>query len=386
MAEKKIAIMDIGSKEIRTVVLKTKKNNQFGVISHISNDYAGYMAGEFLEVDKLKQVISQSVLKAQKASKFSFKQLSVALGGEFLLIKTIQAEKIFPARKKMSQLDLDGFIESQNLLKENNSYVLIGCNPISYLIDEQKVSINPVGKKMFSLKAELSYVYADKKIIEVLNAIFQELGMYTVSYIAAPFAEFKSLLNENVRKDNTVIVDVGYISSHILIGRQNGILNLNSFNIGGAHIMADLAEIIKIDYVQAEHLKKNAVLTLAEDSIGGYEVFLKSQFYEVPAKIVSDIIKSRIDQIADLVKNVISNAKIDYPDYLPLFLTGGGISMIKGAKEYLQKCLGRPVEVLETNHIALSKPNQAPLFAIASFCVEKEWEISRGFLAKVLKR
>jgi hypothetical protein len=26
------------------------------------------------------------------------------------------------------------------------------------------------------------------------------------------------------------------------------------------------------------------------------------------------------------------------------------------------------------------------LFAIASFCVEKEWEISRGFLAKVLKR
>lgn len=386
MARKKIAVLDIGSKKVRLLVLKTRANRGFDVLNQTDIAYSGYSEGEFFEPFKLNQAIKEAIFKAQKQTKFVFKELFVGLGGEFLLVKTKNIEKRFNERRKVSQQDLDIIFNEENPLKNNESYILIGCNPLNFLLDNEKNSNNPVNQKVFSLKATLGYVYASKGVIETLNNIFKEIGLHAVSYVSTPFAEFRYLLDENTRKDNTVVVDVGYISSHVVVGRYDGVSHLNSFNIGGGHIMGDLAQIIKIDLEQAEHLKRNAVLTLSDDSIGGYEVFLKGQFYEVPAKIVGDIIKARLSQIAELVKAVIKKSEIEYPDYLPLFLTGGGISMIKGAKEFLQNQLKRPVEVLQVDHVSFWKSNTVPQWALAKLCVEKEWEISRGFLAKLLKK
>lgn len=386
MARKKIAVLDIGSKEIRLFVLKSKSNRGFDVLTQVETAYSGFSEGEFFEPFKLNQVISETILKAQKQSKFYFKELYVGLGGEFLLVKTKEMQKNYNQRRKISQIDLDFIYDEEDPLKNNANYILIGCNPLNFLLDNEKVTTSPLNQKLFSLKANLSYVYANKNVIEKLNEVFKEIGLHAVSYLSSPYAQFRYLLDENVRKDNTVIVDIGYISSHIVIGRYDGVSYLNSFNIGGGHIMGDLAQIIKIDLEQAEHLKRNAILTLSDDSVGGYEVFLKGQFYEVPAKIVSDIIKARISQVADLIKAVLKKSEIEYPDYLPLFLTGGGISMIKGAKEFLQNHLKRPVEILDVEHISFAKPNLVPLWALCKLCMEKEWEISRGFLAKLFKK
>ncbi|MGI5842073.1 MAG: cell division FtsA domain-containing protein [Christensenellales bacterium] len=383
MAKRKIAVMDLGSSEIRTVVLQIKGKKNYEIIGKGIESYAGFLNGKFLESEKLENAIKNSCLKAKKTSKFNFKELYVGIGGEFLIIRAEEVETAFLSIKKITQYDIDTLAEKADKWANNKKYTLISYNPVDFVLDEEKEVAQAVGLKCKTLKAVLSFEYAESEFIKQLNDIFKNVGLSSVNYISAPQAQLKTLLKQEAKKEIAAIVDCGYMSTYVLLGKNNGMLSLSSFNVGGGHLMGDLAKLIKIDFEQAEDLKKKAILTLDEEADGGYEVEIKGQAFEVPAGIVGDVIKARLNMICQLIQKAIDRANVNYPLYFPLFLTGGGISLIKGAKQYLQKELGRPVEILSSSAVALSKPYDSALAALCAYSVQKEIEMSYCFLAKL---
>lgn len=47
----------------------------------------------------------------------------------------------------------------------------------------------------------------------------------------------------------------------------------------------------------------------------------------------------------------------EYPDYLPIYLTGGGLNYLRGIRDYLSRKLGRRIELINPTLPQISKPD-----------------------------
>ena len=374
---KKVSVLDLGSSKIRVAILGINSKD-YNIVGYGECEYAGFCEGEFLEEDSLKYALSMAISNAEASAGFHIKSLYLALPAEFLTIVNKTATLQFDSKKKVLQEDIVLLKDQANDFKYNNDLTLIDVAEIEYIFDNGKKNINPIGQKTEKLTANLSYQLADTKKISLLNKIFEELGLVSVEYLSAPLCQSLYLLDDTIRKDYAILIDCGYITTHVAISKGNGLLYLGCFSVGGGHIMADLAECLKIGYNDAETLKRKLVLSVNDDN----------QEYElpggtkIPAGLASDIALSRIEMICQIIEKSIEMSNINYPKYFPVYLTGGGLSIIKGAKEEISKLLGRNIEIINGNLPQFTRPFSSSLVALCECAYNKTKSTKNSFFSK----
>ena len=378
---KKIAVLDIGSSKIRVAILSTNSKD-YNILGYGESEYAGFSEGEFFEEDALKHVFGMAISNAEASAGLHIKNLYLSLPAEFLTAVNKSATLQFGMKKKVILEDLELLKDQANDFKYNNDLTLIDVSAIDYVLDNGKKTNNPVGQKTEKITANLSYQLADSKKINFLNKIFEELGLLSVEYVSSALCQSIYLLDETIRKDYAMLIDCGYITTHIAISKGKGLAYLGSFSVGGGHIMADLAECLQIGYNDAETLKRKLVLSVTD----------QSQEYELPggatisAVMASDIALSRIQMICQIIEKCIEISNINYPKYFPIYLTGGGLSMMKGAKDEISKCLGRTVEIVNGNSPLFTRPFSSSLVALCQHAVEKSKNVNSSFFARLFKK
>ena len=55
-----------------------------------------------------------------------------------------------------------------------------------------------------------------------------------------------------------------------------------------------------------------------------------------------------------------------FQTFLPIYLTGGGLSKIKGGRDYLAKCLGRNISYGVPNIPGKDKPELASIYSLVN--------------------
>lgn len=378
---KKIAVLDIGSSKIRVAVLSTTAK-AFSIVGYGESEYGGFADGEFLEPDGLKYAFGLALSNAETSSNFHIKEMYVGLPAEFLTVVNKTATLQFGSKRKVLQSDLQILFDQANDFKYNTDLTLIDVSALEYSLDNGKKIVDPLSKKTEKLTGDLSYQLASVHTINLLNNIFESLGLVSVEYISSPLSECLTLLDENARKDYALMIDCGYITTHISICKGRGLAYLGSFSLGGGHIMADLAEVLQLKYNDAETLKRKLVLTVEDDN----------QVYEIPggqpvnAKFANDVAKSRISMICQVIEKSIDISEINYPKYFPIFLTGGGLAMMKGIKEELSKELGRSVEILYSDTPQFTRPFNTSLISLCQVAYEANIKTNNSIFSKIFKR
>lgn len=61
--------------------------------------------------------------------------------------------------------------------------------------------------------------------------------------------------------------------------------------------------------------------------------------------------------IAGYIQKCLDRCEFEYPEYIPIYLTGGGMNYIKGVRDYLSRRLGRRVELVAPNLPHISRPD-----------------------------
>lgn len=377
---KKVTVLDIGSSKIRVAVLGINSRN-YNIVGYGECEYAGFCEGEFIEPDGLKYAFGLAISNAEASAGFHIKSLFLSLPAEFLTVSSKSATLQLGARKKIVKDDIDILFDQANDFKYNTDLTLIDVSAIEYILDNGKKTNNPVGQKTEKLTATLSYQLANTNQINILNQVFESLGLVAVEYMSGPLCECMCLLDDNARKDYAMVIDCGYISTHVAICKGKGLAYLGSFSIGGGHIMADLAECLKISYIDAETLKRKLTLTVADD---GQEYELPGGT-KIPTDIAGQIALSRISMICEVIDRCIEISNINYPKYFPIFLTGGGLAMIKGAKEVVSKELGRSVEILSGNIPQFTRPFNSSLVALCQMAFEKSKSTQNSLFSRIFK-
>ena len=230
----------------------------------------------------------------------------------------------------------------------------------------------------------MSFLFAEKSFLDIVNKALQKCGITNVSYVCSAYAQSLYLFDDEQRDRYALLVDCGYITTSVSLARGRGVLNLSSFSLGGGHISADLSNCLKIPFSSAEALNKKIVLCIEPTNNDMYDLFVEGEVIPISMKVANAIVESRIEVIAKGIQKCFNAWQYNFPDFIPVYLTGGGLSFMKGAKDLLAKILGKNVEVVSLPYSQLNKTNYSSSMAVLNYALEQK-DIYKINLAKYKK-
>lgn len=368
MQKKEVAVIDVGSSKITAVIGERGINKTFVVKGRYSYDYDGFDDGAFFDVEKLKNILYTIACNIKKTS--SVDTVYVGVPGEFTQVYVKESQISFAKKKKIQEEDVDALFEAAFILS-STKYTLINRSAIVYELDDFRRLANPVGSISTVLKGKLSFVVCSNYFIEAVKPSFEMAGIKHVECVSTALAQALYLVEAETRDRIAVIADVGYISTNFTIIQGDGILYQKSFGYGGGYITATLTERFSVPFEVAEsikrkvslsHISSNPALDFVEDEDG--------QFYSV-----EDVKKTMIfslDNLCEGIAEAIESSGYKIPEYVPLMVTGGGISYIRGAKEHLSARLGCAVEVIAPKVPLMDKPTESSILSLFELALEQQ--------------
>lgn len=378
---KDAAILDIGSLKLTVLAGDYGVNRIFNIKGKGEALYGGFSDDEFLEPEKLLKAVKKAVTEAEENMKSRIKKLYIGVPGEFCTTVCKEASITFKNRRKVTDIDVEELFLSGQV--KSGSYTLINRVPVYYNLDDNKKALSPVGLPSLKLGGLLSFNFAENKFINTFKNILENLNIYEYEFVSSVLAE-AGLLFEDKEKQ-VLFADIGYLTSSVALCQGNGLLFLKSFSLGGAHISSDLMECLHISFPLAQKLKEDLKLNFEVDSEEIYKVTTKTETCDVSMQTANEIAVARIELIGKMIKRCIKESSLEIPSYYPLYITGGGISYIRGATDILSALLDRNVEIVAPQAPRLNKPQLSSSVGVLNFALGLAEKEKKGFFAKLFK-
>lgn len=372
MAKKDVAVLDFGSSKISCVIAQYGSNNSFFIKGSSDVEYAGFSKGEFLEPENVKMAMGLAISNAESIAREKVSEVYIGVPGEFCAVTCKEVSMNFNSKRKISDNDVERLFYVGNTFKNHPTHTVINNTPIYFTLDDNRRIIEPRGMATTRLSGLVSYVLCENNFLDFIEKNLLDLGIKKTEYICAPLAESLYLFDPEVRDRYAILVDVGHITTTVTLTRGDGLLFLSSFSMGGGHISGDLFQCLKIPYSQADSLKRKVVLSLEASDTDFYELAGKDYISPFSAKVTNEIVQARIDLIAKYINKCFDICEYDIPAHLPVYLTGGGLCYIKGAKDYLAKRLGKKVIIKAPELPTLDRPHLSSVLGVLSLALENQ--------------
>lgn len=377
-----VAVLDVGSQKITVFIGAQGINN----IPHIKGEgevlYHGFSDGEFFDTDNLREAVNTAVLAAVNDTGSKIKRIYVGVPGEFTTVVCKDCSISFDKKHRISDQDIDE-LYMRNDDFNSKDYVTINHSAIYFKLDDNRRLMEPRGMSSMRLKALISYVLCERKFIDLFDRILHDLHIKEIEYVPSVWAETMYLFENEQRDKSVLLLDVGHITSSLVLARGDGLLHLSTFSMGGGHIAGDISMCMGIPYAQAETLKQyiNLSLNPADDDV--YKIYADNVPVAFQAVTVNDIVRERVKLIGEMVNQCISKCEYECPPYLPLYLTGGGLCHIRGAKEIIAKIVSRPVEIVAPPIPQSSRPQFSSTWSLLDIAIKHTR--SNTFFKKLFK-
>lgn len=342
MKEKFVTAIDVGSSKLRVMVAGRGINNTIKVKAYKEIEYEGFYEGEFLNKDRL-PIILEQIIHDFDLSKDGYDKVFIGVPSEFSSVRCVEEVLNFGTRRKVKKGDIDSLLYMASEKSKSGEVEVVSVSPLSFTLDGY-ASINPLGEAGVTLSGKLSIIYANKEFIDLFNTIAGGLGFSSVEYISQPLCQAQFILPKEKREELALLVDCGDLTTSIAFAKGEGLNSLTSFSRGGGFITNDLAEAFDLSMSEADRLKRQIVLSLKGGHNDFYELTLDNgKVTKISLEFANEVVSYRIDELAEVISKCVQTSISQFDNFLPIYLTGGEISLIKGGRDYLAKCLGRNV-------------------------------------------
>jgi len=367
-----IAAIDFGTSKIVSLISETSGNQRCDIIGAGIAAYEGYVDGEWNNPVVLNDAILQSITEAESQARRKLKEINVGVPGEFTRVYVVETSvTIQGADPRVSAKHVEKiFAEADKQLSPVRG-VVVHRSPAWFMVDGGKKTLEPVGMKGSELKALVSFVVADTFFLDDVMARLRDLNIAVSGFFSSCTGEAMLYLLEEDRDRTAILIDIGYTCTDVLVVEGDAVIYQKSIPIGGGHIAADVAEGLSIPMPSAEQIKREYV----------YGVSGKSQTYSVSMgegakqeafsqEDVAAVLEPRVDEIADMVKKSIEESGIKMGNWSAIFLTGGGLALNRGGRDYLSGRLGKPVRETVKRTIKLSSPVYASAMGLMDLIID----------------
>ncbi len=362
------AVLDIGSSKVMCLIAGTDSRDGMVIRGAGVKEYKGYENGKLTDPTQLQEAISDAVALAEGEARRRVRIVSVGVPAAFTKLVLHEGEVTPRARsRRISERDIDELINASLDFRPPEGYELIHSTPVDFTVDGVVRGEMPLGMAAEKLSGTVSHVYVEENFKNTVAKGLLRIGLDADMYIAVPLSEGLFVIPEALRAKPAILVDVGAKSTDVSVMRNAALVASRTIPVGGLHFSGDLRYGLGVEETVAETVKRRYVYSLAyQDSIDTIHL-PGGETMRVEHEAIRYIIEARTQELASLIADAAGEMGVPLSGKPAFYLTGGGITLMRGSCEFMEKSLGLPVEVRMPTMPRLSTPNYASAFSVMEF-------------------
>lgn len=363
-----IAALEFGTSKIVTMIAQSGGMDRLDIIGSGTVPYDGYSDGDWNTPGQMIRRVGDSIAAAELEANSKIKEIYVGVPGEYIQVRACETEVELP----------DGVVDeaainaiqdaaADELHVAESGGLIIHRTPSWFVVDDGKKTMTPSGRGT-RLRGLTTFVIADPQFIQDVSEMLGRQDITILGFLSPSLGESLLVLSLEERDRGALLIDVGYLNTEISVVEGDAIVYHAILPQGGGHITADLAMGLRIPMRAAEQIKRNYVFNPDEfDRDSFSEVYDESgRRKTIPRKAVSAIVEQSFSELSNMIRMTIAN---DAEPFLgkrsQVYLTGGGIALMRGAREALAAAIGRPVKISAAKSSKLNSPVYASALGLA---------------------
>ena len=350
------AAIDFGTSKVVTLVAESGGYHRCDIIGAGQVPYDGYTDGYWNTPEKVTEAISASIQEAENQSHRRIREIHVGVPGEFCRVyvteTTLQLQGVDP---HVTPADVERIFTMADQDIQPVRGVIIHRSPAWFTVDDGKKTMEPVGMKGSALITFVSFVVADEFFLNDINRRMQSLGVEVAGFFSLPMGESLLFLPPEDRDRTAVLIDIGYLNTEIMVVEGDALVFHKVIPIGGAHITVDLTYGLEVPMAAAEQIKRSYIFGMpGGDTIDAMLENGRTATFERDA--VARVLEPRVDEIAEEIRKELDESGVKLGSWSNVYLTGGGLALMRGGREYLASQLDRPVRAPSPKAAKLNSP------------------------------
>lgn len=368
--------LDIGSTKITTVIAEIGPNGTVDIIGEGTVPSEGIKRGAVVNLERTTSAIRASVQSAERVAGVKVKDVYVSVAGNHVKAMTSHGLAAIRRNQEIQVADVERAVENARAVPLDPNVEVIHALPQEFTIDGQEGIKSPVGMHGVRLEVDVHIVAGSAGPLANLRRCVQEAGLSLRSFVLTALASGLSTLDTADLDATTVVIDVGGSGTDVGVFRRGNLAFSTHVPIGGDHITADLAQILKIPHDEAERVKRKYGAALPELADGDLTLEITSgaggQVHAITAFELARVIKPRVAEIYSLVRDEIDRA-LGPVELVAggVVLTGGG-SLLRGMADLARERFRLPVRQARPRGISgltdiVGSPSYATAVGLALF-------------------
>jgi len=319
--EDPLGIIELGNKNISCLIFKINDNNESEILSTSITPSEGIYNDVVVNLGKASNSIRLCIGAAEKKAKVSLKKINVVFEQpDFLCTNFSKHKKIDGS--KIDRVDIEFLLKEakKQLILNDKHQSIIHIFNYNYIVDEKTFVEEPIGVYANSLTHEITFITAPKNNLKNINQAFIDCDLEIERLISRTFTLGVKLFNDKELEFGSVLINLENEKISLGIFKNLALIYSITLPIGINHLAKDISKVCSLNQDESESIinsidfsfKKNKDI-FDENNYLKNSYFTYSNYRKISKDLVVDVIKSRLDEICNIIKKelVISGLNLD---------------------------------------------------------------------------
>lgn len=355
--KKATAVLDFGTSKVLVLLAEESAYQKVTITSAGMAQYDGFMNGEWNAPGDVTDAIASAIEAAENKVGARIKDVYVGVPGEFVRVYVIESSVALQgADPKVTSADVEKLQRQATEMLDRPTGVIIHRSPAWFKVDGGQKTLEPVDQKGSTLEGMIGFVLADQFFVNDVTERLRELNIEVRGFFSTSVGEAMQMIPFEERDHTAILVDVGYLSTEVMAVEGDALIWQKVLPVGGAHITLDLTYGLEKPFDVCEKIKRSYTFNAPKNTQievqgenGQVETFSGEQ--------VSMIVDARVDEMLEMIDEAIKKSGIRLGNWSNVYVTGGGLMPMNGARVYAASKLSRNVREAAAKTVKL-KPAQ----------------------------
>ena len=309
----------------------------------------GMKGGAVVDMEEAEHAIRLAVDAAERMARVQVESVIVNVTGGRLGSHLFNGDVRLGGRP-VSEQDTRRVLEAAASRGAQQGRAVLHSLPNGFAVDSTTGVRDPKGMMGDQLSAAMHVVSCDGAAVRNLMLAVERCHLNVEAMVATPYAAGLSSLVDDEAELGAALVDFGGGTTTIGVFANGRLTHVDGFAVGGNHITMDVARGLTIRLSDAERLKTlyGTCIPSASDDRETISVSTVGEDGEHPHHIPKSqlvrIIKPRVDEILELVRDRLKAAGFGPQAGRKLILTGGA-SQLTGMPEAAHRIISSQVRI-----------------------------------------
>ena len=345
--ERLVVGVDIGTTKICAVVASQDAGGRINIRGVGVAESDGLNRGVVVNIDKTVEAVKKAIGEAERAAGVTTQSVIVGIAGDH--IQSFQSRGVITVSGgEIDRDDVRRLLEDTRHVAMPADREILHVLPQEFIVDGQDGVADPIGMSGVRLEANVHIITGLVSAAKNVYRCIEKAGYRVDDIVLEPLASSHAVLHDDEKEVGVVLVDIGGGTTDIAIFEDKTIRHTAVVAVAGNKVTDDLRKGLGILHDQAERLKQQFGVALADMVTDDREITIPGiggrPDKSISQSTLAQIIQPRLEEILEIV--AIEVKRSGYGRHLSagVVLTGGG-ALIPGTAELAADILGLEARV-----------------------------------------